>query len=144
MFDFANPARITCQRQGRYVVSSHGRFKSAGTFSQFTFAAWISLNGDESVPLANAAAVTPAADPGALAAPLGQGTGVGGEVYTGAYDVLNVVTLNAGDYIETRLCFLSAAASPANTIQLNSLATIANPNANVPTQTMAMVQVASA
>ena len=138
--------RLTIQRDGRYLVSAHGRFKSAGTYSAFAFFSWISRNGDELDPVAidHNSVLSPAADPGALASPLGLGTGVGGEVMTGTYMIgPNLVELKTGDFLEVRVVAQAAVAAPANTLNTSTQATIATNNVNFMTQTFAVVQIAS-
>lgn len=139
MWSALTPTRLTCVRTARYLVSAHGRYKSVGTYTSFTAGFWIAKNGDEQQFLGGyLEGQGPGADPGALAAPLGQGSGVSQEQWSGAYHILNEVTLTAGDYIEVKCVFVSSAAAPANTI---TTGTVATPLSGIPCQTMALVQV---
>ena len=138
MFDGTVPSRLTIRKAGLYLVSTHGKYQSSGTYSRFSPFAWISLNGDDTQALASSMpGATAAVDPATLGAPPGQGSTV--ELYTGTYHAMNTVRLAEGDYIETRVAFVSLVASPANTVLLTSVPTAAVQQ--LPHQTLAAVQV---
>lgn len=139
MTDTADLTRVTCRRDGRYLVSSHGRFRSVGTWTTTVCFAWIAKNGDEMQPLAHhvgvfIGATDPAIATGSAPVPAGQSP----DLLTGTYQCENVVDLVEGDYIDTRLLFVSGSSTPP----ANTMTTLTNSSTlGYTTQHLAMVQV---
>jgi hypothetical protein len=101
MWDPTLPTRLTIVRDGRYIVSSWGKYRSTGTFgtSGKWLWAWVGLNGDELNPVAfyNSNTNGPLTDPASLATPAGSPS----EALTFTHHMQAMVELHAGDYLST-------------------------------------------
>lgn len=108
MWDPVSPTRLTIRRTARYLISSHGRWRSSGVYTGLYAWAWIGKNGDEQTPLAvyNPNVSGPIGDPAVLASPAGGGVN---DLLTGTYHMQNLVDLVAGDYLTTFVMFQSGA-----------------------------------
>lgn len=117
MTDPADLTRLTIKKAGKYLVTANGRWVAqgiggaAGTWAPMWAWAWLTMNGNENLPVAlhiNSGEGSPAVAPSLT----GSTPGIVTDTTDGSYVLRQVVDCYVGDYFQCLLMFQDVSGTP--------------------------------